>query len=188
MLAMQYSFTLPADYDMGIIRQRIAAKGRLMDGFQHLAFKAFVFACRSGGKAESRENLYAPFYLWHQTAGLNRFLCGPGFAGLVDAFGRPKVTIWPAWHAELSPFLGTATVATREIVPILPREELEKRQQIETAQATAAVHQQGALAAVAAFEPASWTLVRFRLWDGYRQDFDRLAVQAYDVGYLAQSA
>ena len=27
MLAMQYSFVLPADYDMAIIRQRIAGKG-----------------------------------------------------------------------------------------------------------------------------------------------------------------
>lgn len=188
MLAMQYSFTLPADYDMEIIRQRITAKGHLMDDFPRLAFKAFVYACRSGGEARSRENLYAPFYLWHHAEGLNNFLCGSGFAALVDAFGRPKVTIWPAWHAELSPSLAAATVATRETVPILPQEELDKLQQIETAQATADVHQKGALAAVAAVEPTNWTLVRFRLWDGYRPDFDRQTVQAYDIGYIAVSA
>ena len=32
MLAMQYSFTLPADFDMEVIRQRVAAKGPLVDG------------------------------------------------------------------------------------------------------------------------------------------------------------
>ena len=32
MIAMQYTFTLPADYDMGIIEKRIADNGHLMDG------------------------------------------------------------------------------------------------------------------------------------------------------------
>jgi hypothetical protein len=33
MLAMQYRFVLPADYDMAIIRQRIHERGHLLDGF-----------------------------------------------------------------------------------------------------------------------------------------------------------
>ena len=36
MFAMQYSITLPADYDMAIIRHRVAAKGHLLDDFPSL--------------------------------------------------------------------------------------------------------------------------------------------------------
>jgi hypothetical protein len=38
MLAMQYSFTLPADYDMAIIYNRIREKGHLLDDFPNVRF------------------------------------------------------------------------------------------------------------------------------------------------------
>lgn len=173
MLAMQYSFTLPEDYDMEIIRQRIASKGYMMDRFPDLVFKAFLYACRDGGSVDSRENLYAPFYLWQSTTGLNTFLCGDGFKALRHSFGRPEVKIWSAWHVELSSSLADATVATREIIPISPEEELSRLQKSEIEQAIEAVQGERALAAVAAFEPVTWTLVRFRLWNGFNQDVGR---------------
>ena len=188
MLAMQYSFTLPADYDMRIIRQRIAGKGHLMDRFPHLAFKAFLYACRKDGAVNSRDNLYAPFYLWNDNAGVNAFLCGEGFAGLAQAFGRPQVTLWSVWHAELSTSLSKATTATREIVTLTPDQELGKLQLFETERAIEDIKSKGALAAVAAFEPVFWRLIRFRLWKGdYSHDLDQQHLQAYDVGYIALS-
>jgi hypothetical protein len=188
MLAMQYSFTLPADYDMQIIRQRIADKGHLMDRFPHLAFKAFFYACRDGGAVKSRDNLYAPFYLWHHNEGLNAFLCGDGFAALMNSFGRPEVTLWSVWHAELSTSLSVATTATREIVPITPDQDLGKLPLFETEKTIEDVKSKGALAAIAAFEPVSWTLVRFRLWkDNYSKGLDPQYLQAFDVGYIALS-
>ena len=36
MPAMRYAITLPGDYDMTIIRNRVAKSGHLMDGFQDL--------------------------------------------------------------------------------------------------------------------------------------------------------
>ena len=44
MIAMQYSLTLPADYDMAIIDRRIRDKGALLDGFPRLRFKAYLSA------------------------------------------------------------------------------------------------------------------------------------------------
>lgn len=38
---MRYDITLPADYDMNIIRNRVRDNGHLMDGFNGLLFKAF---------------------------------------------------------------------------------------------------------------------------------------------------
>lgn len=83
MLAMQYSFTLPADYDISDIRERITTNGYLMDGFPLLVFKAFPYASRDQGRHYACENLYAPFYLWESTEGMNNFLVSSGFATLV---------------------------------------------------------------------------------------------------------
>lgn len=79
MHAMQYEITLPADYDMGIIRTRVATKGHLLDAFPGLGLKAYLIRERAGG---SPVNQYAPFYLWRAPEGMNAFLWGAGFQGL----------------------------------------------------------------------------------------------------------
>ena len=91
MLAMQYSFTLPADYDMAIIRTRIATNGHKTDGFPGLVFKASLLAQRQDWDAAPRENIYAPFYLWEGNSGMNGFLGSAGFQGLASSFGWPSV-------------------------------------------------------------------------------------------------
>lgn len=98
MLAMQYSFTLPSDYDMSVIRERIASKGHLMDDFPLLVFKAFLYARRDQGRRHACENLYAPFYLWESAEGMNRFLGSNGFAALTGSFGWPSIKTWSVWE------------------------------------------------------------------------------------------
>jgi Domain of unknown function (DUF4865) len=181
MLAMQYSFTLPADFDMDIIRQRVAAKGPAVDGFPGLGFKAFLYARRG---EHGPENLYAPFYLWDNNDSMNRLLTGPVFTGVSDAFGWPSVKVWSVLHAEKTAAFRQAKYFTREIVPIAPYTALARLHDIETESARAAVTRDNALAAVAAFEPTTWTLVRARLWDDRSAELPR-AGQLYVVGYLA---
>ena len=77
MIAMQYTIALPADYDMAIIRRRIADKGHLLDDFPGLAFKAWLHAARDDNELPSRDNLYAPFYLWRDSAGMNASSVAP---------------------------------------------------------------------------------------------------------------
>lgn len=185
MLAMQYTVSLPADYDMDIIRQRIADKGHLMDRFPDLAFKVFGYACRGDAAVPSRDNLYAPFYLWRQSPGVNDFLCGPGFAALEQAFGRPQVTLWSVLHAVVTPRVATATTATREIVPITAATDLTRLQQEAMNQVRQDVEEQGALAAFTAYEPTHWTLVRFRLWSKDSILAASWPQQAYRIGYVA---
>lgn len=76
MYAMQYEITLPADYDMKIIRDRVAGRGRFTDAYEDLGFKAYLV--RERGTEGSPVNEYAPFYLWKATGGMNRFLWGGG--------------------------------------------------------------------------------------------------------------
>lgn len=42
MQAMQYKISLPADYDMNIIKDRIQNNGFKTDGFEDLLFKAIL--------------------------------------------------------------------------------------------------------------------------------------------------
>ena len=184
MIAMQYSFVLPADYDMAIIDKRIRDKGHLFDGFPHLRFKAFLSARRQGGDFPSTANLYAPFYLWDEPEGINDFLSGPGFAAVTQAFGWPEVTIWSVWHAELAEgALAEARYATRSIAAIAPYSDLGQRRASAAAAAGADV-KNGALASVAAFEPARWTLVQFQLWRSLPEKLSSDA-QAYAVGHVS---
>ncbi|MFD7737514.1 DUF4865 family protein [Kitasatospora sp. NPDC059800] len=92
MHAMQYEITLPADYDLGIIRKRVADKGHLLDAHPGLGLKAYLV--RERGRDGSPVNQYAPFYLWRTAEGMNSFLWGPGFRGLSADFGRPAVRHW----------------------------------------------------------------------------------------------
>lgn len=186
MLAMQYSFTLPADYDMAIIRRRIADCGNRMDGFPDLGFKAFLHASRDPQGLGGQENLYAPFYLWESNAGLNRFLVGPGFAALAASFGWPSVKLWSVWQSRLAPEFTQARIATREIVQIDPFSDLGQLQERESWLVNCELDENGVLGSLVGFEPNTWTLVRFRLWRNCADDLTQPGTSIYEIGYLAR--
>lgn len=183
MIAMQYSFVLPADYDMSIVERRITEKGPLLDDFPKLKFKAYLSAARDDEALASAENLYAPFYVWDEPAGLSNFLCGPGFAAVTQAFGWPQVKTWVVWQAALSSALGEAAFATREIVPLEPYADLARLREEGIATAGADIAN-GILASVAGFEPTGWTRVHFRLWRSAPPRSE--AGQIYRVGHLSR--
>jgi hypothetical protein len=180
MLAMQYSFTLPTDYDMSIVDRRITEKGHLIDEFPGLILKAYLWSTKS---ATEQENRYAPFYVWQGGAGLNDFICGPGFVGLTQSFGWPSVLSWSVWNAALTPHAKESKFATRSIIRIQPYAALQDLRNYEADAADEDLEKLGALASVAAFEPATWSLVRLQLW-GEAVPV-REGATAYDVGYVS---
>ncbi|MFF2542026.1 DUF4865 family protein [Kitasatospora sp. NPDC058063] len=180
MHAMQYEITLPADYDMGVIRKRVADKGHLLDAHPGLGLKAYLV--RERGRQGSPVNQYAPFYLWRTVEGMNGFLWGPGFRGLSADFGRPAVRHWlgaglthggsgtSAATASASEAAssreeaaGPPTTATRETVR-LP-ESADPAEAVERALADLPTHPALHTAAVAV-DPSRWELLRFALWYG----------------------
>jgi len=177
MIAMQYRFALPADYDMAIIDRRIADKGHLMDGFPGLLFKAYLSARKSG---PAQDNAYAPFYVWNTVDGMHAFLNGPGFAGVAQAFGRPSVATWLVWQARCAPGFEHARFASVERRTIPPGTDLEALRRAETADGGRA------LAAVVGYEPGTWTLVRFRLWDS--EPVADAATLVYAVGHVSTAS
>ncbi|MEV6025642.1 DUF4865 family protein [Streptomyces sp. NPDC052036] len=164
MHAMQYELTLPADYDMGIVRSRVSRVGHLLDDWAGLGFKTYLI--RERGVHGSIVNQYAPFYLWNTIEGMNTFLWTGAFQGLVDDFGRPVVRQWTGLAYEEGVAAGSPAVVAvrgRERVPDgVGLSETMADVVRETERLAAA---DGAVLAAAAVDTRGWEVVRFSLWD-----------------------
>lgn len=187
MIAMQYEFTLPADYDMSIIDRRISENGQRTDGLSGLVFKSYLTSRKTPTTRPGpiAENAYAPFYLWQSAEAMTAFLCGPGFAGLTQAFGWPTVKTWSVWHSRISENLSRARFATRASIPIQPYAKLDELRMAELEQPAAMIERGQALAAVSGFEPATWTLVRFKLWEELPPMMLVPNERCYEVGHMS---
>ncbi|MCB2130052.1 MAG: DUF4865 family protein [Rhodobacteraceae bacterium] len=184
MIAMQYSYTLPADYDMTVIDRRIREKGPLLDRFPRLRFKAYLSARKQDDGFSSTENLYAPFYLWDEPEGIESFLTSPGFAALTRDFGWPSVQVWQVWQTQLTSDLSAARFATRRIRSIAPYSSLVEERENAAAKAETNM-KAGALATVCAFDPAAWRRMEFSLWKAVPDAVE--SSQTYVVGHVSLS-
>lgn len=166
MHAMQYEITLPADYDMAVIRNKVAAKGHLLDAYPGLGAKAYLI--RERGVDGSPVSQYAPFYLWNTPAGMNSFLWGPGFQGIVDDFGRPEVQHWTglAFVEGVASNVGSSPKAAIRHRMRIPAGTHVGDLAIELTRETERLaHQDGAVYAAAAIDPRTWEAVHFSVWD-----------------------
>lgn len=180
MQAMQYEITLPADYDMAIIRHRVATRGSTTDHFDGLGLKAYVI--RERGVNGSPVNQYAPFYLWHSLEGMNRFLWGGPFDGLAADFGRPTIRQWTGLAFERGPATAAPPrAATRRTQPIAP--DADATQVIEAAIAETRERARAATvhSTALAVDTREWELVHLTLWDGPALE----AATAYEVLHLS---
>lgn len=163
--AMQYEVTLPADYDMGIIRRRVVERGRATDDFDGLGLKAYLVQDQANGAAV---NQYAPFYLWNDSAGMGRFLWGGEFfTGICQSFGRPGVRHWTGVGTLPGPDVDQpALAATRNTFALPPDVDPAGpvAEAVETLRSTAQLP--GVHLSAIAVDPARWELVHFTLWSG----------------------
>ncbi|HLZ02857.1 MAG TPA: DUF4865 family protein [Bradyrhizobium sp.] len=89
MIIAHYAHRLPADYDIGIIRNRASARGHLFDAIPELYFKAFLL--RERGRFGAIANEYSSLYLWRKDEGFRDFLVGGRTKSVTDSFGRPQI-------------------------------------------------------------------------------------------------
>ena len=118
MIVMQYSFTLPADYDMAIIERRIRDNGARLDNYSGLVFKVYLYARRDDAQLPSHENLYAPLYVWQDADSMRRFFSSAGFAALTQAYGWPTVDTWLLGNTPDAEWVKTCTTAHKRMLPI----------------------------------------------------------------------
>lgn len=162
---MQYEITLPADYDMGIIRERVRSRGANTDAFPGLGIKAYLM--RERGRFDSPVNAYAPFYLWAEPSGMNQFLFGTGFNGIRTDFGRPSVRTWHGIAVCDGPEQASAPdLATRTVESIDPSQSLTDLTEALVGETTASAQRVGVNCTATGIDPSTWQLVRFTLWSG----------------------
>lgn len=182
MYAMRYEITLPADYDMGIIHERVRTRGPALDDFPGLGLTAYCV--RERGDRGSPVNQYAPFYLWADTAGMNRFLWGGGgFAGIEADFGRPVVRHWTGagWWRGVA--VGTAPASATIRTERVPHGVDAARPVSEALrEAEDRAQRPGVHSTALAVDPHHWELVHLTLWRGEPDPHDG---DAYRVPYLS---
>lgn len=183
MLAMQYNISLPRDYDMNIIKNRIAANGRKTDGFPHLNLKAYLVAEKL--KYDNYENQYAPFYLWGQAEGINQFLLHGPFNNIIDSFGRPAVHNWIVIKAKVQKTVERqfAFIDTSQISPFA---DLEVIRHYEDEEFSGWVGNPQTKAYISAYNPLTWELCRFMM----STDLEMIKMRAdkrliYDVHHIS---
>lgn len=96
MNTMQYKISLPKNYDMDIIRNRVKNNGNKTDGFQDLFFKAYLI------KSDKEHNEYSPFYIWKNSKGMNKFIFEGFFDNILDSFGWQNINIGIPLTIELN--------------------------------------------------------------------------------------
>ncbi|MGQ4363293.1 DUF4865 family protein [Streptomyces sp. SAS_272] len=164
MHAMQYELTLPADYDTGVIRARVARVGHLLDHWAGLGLKAYLL--RERGVHGSPVSQYAPFYLWNTVEGMNSFLWGAGFQGLSDDFGRPTVRQWTGLaYEEGAAGAAPARFAVRRRRPLPDGGPVSAGVQEAADEARRLAREDGAVLAAAAVDTSRWETVQLSLWE-----------------------
>ncbi len=166
MIVKQYVVTLPADYDMKIIRERVATKGATFDTFPGLGIKAFMI--REKGLFGAESNQYAPVYCWPEVEPMWGFIAGAGFRGILESFGWTPIETWLglafARGGELSdlPNLRSVVRTEQAISPGIDLAELREREIIEAR--SVVTNGSGVLVRAVGLNPQTWSLVRFDFW------------------------
>lgn len=156
MILARYRHPLPADYDMGRIRDRIAARGPLRDDAAGLVFKAFTVEDRGCGAAA---NAYSALYLWRSATAAADVLAAPAFRAVIETFGRPAIQLWLPFVVSPGPAPGARSLFIAE-TPLTAVADLAAERRAAAKQAAALAAAPDVFVVVSGLDPAGWNRVR----------------------------
>ncbi|CAO95850.1 DUF4865 family protein [Erwinia tasmaniensis] len=177
MIAMQYRFRLPVDYDMSIITTRILENGHQFDNVPGLLLKVWCYS-ESNDPFCTDEPLYAPFYLWQDCSSMASFLTGGGFRRLMQDFGRPAIDSWLVQDFQPAAELVQSVFARRIITPVLPKADLAQCRHASETVAESTTQ-------IVAWDVQRWRQLNFQLSPQPFTDDD--SAERYRVGHLSIS-
>ncbi len=122
MIGMQYRVSLPNDYNMDIIRTRVKENGSKTDGFKDLLCKCYLIQ-ESG--IDGFENVYAPLYIWKESAGMNEFLFNGYYDNIIKSFGWKQINLGIPLTLDLKENFKEANYVIEFIGEITPRISLK---------------------------------------------------------------
>ncbi len=160
MIIVHYQLRLPADYDLGAIRNFLEQRGAVWDAVPELYFKAFLL--REAGNFGAIANSFSSVYLWQHDKAFRDWLVRGGYKVVTDRFGRAEIETFFALDA----FRGKGNEARslyREdlIIPIDTDLTAAFAREIELARERAT--QPDVVSAAVGLDPRNWKFVRIVL-------------------------
>ncbi|HEX3504595.1 MAG TPA: DUF4865 family protein [Xanthobacteraceae bacterium] len=181
MIIAHYAHRLPADYDIGIIRDRASRRGQLWDAIPELYFKAFLL--RERGRFGAFQNEYSSLYLWRKDEGFRDFLLDGRTKSVTDSFGRPAIETRFVLDAHKGEGR-EARFLTKQEQNIPIDTDLTSAFAEEIALNRAAAREAGVLASAVGVDAQNWRFTRVLLSE--KEPTGREQGRAYQVLYLAQ--
>jgi len=181
MIIAHYAHRLPADYDIGIIRNRAKSRGHLFDAVPELHFKGFLL--RERGRFGAIQNEYSSLYLWRKDEGFRDFLLTGRYKSVTDSFGRALIQTRFALDARKGEGREARFVYKEE--QDIPHdsdlttafaEEIERNREIAS--------RPGAVAAAVGVDVQNWKFTRVLLSE--REPSGARGEEAYQILYLAR--
>ena len=191
MYAMQYGVTLPADYDMQIMRDIVARNGHLLDDRAGLGFKAYLM--RERGVNDSPVNFYGSFYLWNDLGAAAQFLVGGGaFERIIRGLGRLAIDHWIGIACVAGPARRvTPKAASRRLIPL--SEDLDRAPdglglarciERECELLKEVGKREGVHTAALGLDPHGWQLMKFVAWESLAPQEEH-AQERYEVLHVS---
>ena len=181
MIIAHYAHRLPADYDIGIIRNRAGARGHLFDAMPELYFKGFLL--RERGRFGAIANEYSSLYLWRRDEGFRNFLADGRMKSVTDSFGRPQIETRFVLDAHKGSG-DTARFLYKQEQDIPRDADLTSAFADEIARNREAAQQGGVVAAAVGVAAQNWKFTRVLLSEN--EPGGREQGNAYQVLYLAR--
>jgi Domain of unknown function (DUF4865) len=156
-IIVHYQLRLPADYDLGAIRQFLEQRGGVWDSVPALYFKAFLL--REAGSFGAIANGFSSVYLWQHDKAFRDWLVRGGYKVVTDRFGRAEIETFFALDA----FKGKGSEARflyREDRDISPDADLTAAFAREIELARERATQPDVISAAVGLDPRNWKFVR----------------------------
>ena len=181
MIIAHYAHRLPADYDIGIIRDRAGRRGHLFDAIPELYFKAFLL--REHGRFGAIQNEYSSLYLWRKDEGFRDFLIDGRTRSVTDSFGRPQSETRFVLDAHKGSGEQPRFLYKQE-QDIAPDTDLTSAFADEIARNRDAAKEGGVVASAVGIDAQNWKFTRVLLSE--KEPTGREQGTAYQVLYLAK--
>ena len=162
MILSHYLHRLPADYDIGIIRDRARRIAAEWDAVPALHFKAFLL--REKGQHGASANAYSSLYLWKREEALRDFLTTGRFRVVTNSFGRPAIDVRIPLDARRGPAHDAKIAVIEEISIPLDADPTEFAIE-EEGHNRALAKRPEIVAAVTAVDMGNWRILRAVLAD-----------------------
>ncbi len=180
MFAMQMTICMGKSHDGSIVHDRVVACVRSHQLRRDLIHASYL--------VNPKEFVYAPFYVWRDEDAMRGFLLGKSFAGVVQAFGRPRIRTWNVLQFDQIHREGAASFGVREVDAICREDDLATAARREGERHRALLGAPGLEARAVVLDPDRWEIARFSLWrdEGSACNIDADCVETYLIGDFAR--